>query len=156
MATGITVRVRTEPDGLSGRVRVGRTVAVPDGMPAWVAVVVPIALLAPLGLAMAAGVAQQAGLAGPQHLLSAVDAGPGAALVGAAVWLGPALAVAVSALALFHVRFSRDDALAADLTIRLGAIRILVFASAVLLAGAFYGHLAADAFACANGLASAC
>jgi hypothetical protein len=157
MATNLTVSVRTESDGLSGRLRVGRSAAATAGMPSWLAVGVPLALLAPLALAIAAAAAQGLGVAGPQHLLSAADAGGlGAAFVRAAVWLGPAAAVAVSALAILRVRVSRDDALAAEVTVRLGVIRILVFAAAVVLAAVFYGHIAADALGCANGLRSAC
>ena len=116
-----------------------------------------LALLAPLVLAIGAAGAQRIGLAGPARVLSATDAGGvGAAILRAWVWAGPALAVVVSATALVRLTLSRVAAFAAEVTIRLGALGTLVFAVAVLLAAAFYGHLVADAVACSNGIRSAC
>jgi len=157
VAVAITLNLRAEPDGVSGRVRLGRSSPRLSRFGSWGAAAVSVGLLGPLMLAIAAGPAQRVGMSWPQHVLSTVDAGGlRAALLRVWVWAGPALAVAVSAAAMLRVTFSGGHGPAAELTIRLGVIGILAFALALVLAAAFYGHLVADAIACTNGVRSAC
>ena len=120
---------------------------------------VSLALVAPLIVAIAAGILQRSfGVNGLQNVLNALERGrvPAAAL---RIWvlLGPALALALNALWMARLRVARPPGgMAADLTLRLGVLSVLVLALVLFLAAAFYGHLVADAIACSNSMRSAC
>ena len=95
---------------------------------------------------------------GPQNVVAALEgSGVGTVALRVLVLLGPALAVGLNIVWMTRLHVARSAGrISADATFRLGVGRVLVLALVLFLAAAFYGHLVADAIACANGVGSAC
>ena len=97
-------------------------------------------------------------LDGPERILTSAErGGVRTAVLHTWVLIGPALAVALNAIWMTRLHVARSSGeVAADLSFRIGMARGLVFLLTLFVAAAFYGHLAADAIACSNGVPSAC
>lgn len=155
----LRVRVRGGRHGLAARLRLAPSPADRAIIPAWIQVGASILLLAPLLVAIVAvGLHRIVAVDGPQRFLTSAGAGGiRTAVLHTWVLIGPALAVALNAVWMTRLRVARSSGeVAADVTFRIGVVRGLVVVVTVLLAAAFYGHLAADAIACSNGVLSAC
>ncbi len=120
-------------------------------------VAVSVLLVAPLAIALVAGASHEAtGLTLlPAGLPNTVVSSLALAL---SAFLGPPLAVLMNLVAMSHVSLSRSrhERISGEIAMTFGVLQGIVVVLAVLLAVAFYGHLLADAFACANGVRSAC
>ena len=128
-------------------------------VPAGIQVGASLLLLAPLLVAVVAvGLHHSFALDGPQRILASAErGGVRTAVLHTWVLIGPALAVALNALWMTRLHVARSSGeVAADVTFRIGVVRGLLLVVTVFLALAFYGHLAADAIACAHGVLSAC
>lgn len=145
--------------GLAARLRLAPTPAEGPTAPAWIQVVASLLLLAPLLVAVVAvGLQHIFALDGPERILTAAESGGvRTAVLHAWVLIGPALAVALNTMWMTRLHVARSSGeVAADVTFRIGVVRGLVLLLTLFVAAAFYGHLAADAVACSNGILSAC
>lgn len=145
--------------GLAARLRLAPAPAEGPTAPAWIQVVASLLLLAPLLVAVVAvGLQHIFALDGPERILTAAESGGvRTAVLHAWVLIGPALAVALNTMWMTRLHVARSSGeVAADVTFRIGVVRGLVLLLTLFVAAAFYGHLAADAVACSNGVLSAC
>ena len=155
----LRVRVRGGRHGLAARLRLAPSPAGATTVPAWIQVGVSLLLLAPLLIAVVGvGLQHIFALEGPERILTAAErGGVRTAVLHAWVLIGPALAVALNAVWMTRLRVARSSGeVSADVTLRMGVARGLVLLLTLFVAAAFYGHLAADAVACSNGVLSAC
>jgi hypothetical protein len=92
------------------------------------------------------------------HVVGPAGAGIDPAIVRAWAFAGPVLALGLNLWWSGRARSRREDdrAVARTLSLTLDPVSVALIALAGFLVVAFYGHLAADAWACANGLSSAC
>lgn len=153
------IRVRGGRHGLAARLRLAPSPADGPIVPAWIQVGASLFLLAPLLVAVVAvGLHHIFALDGPQRILTSAErGGVRTAVLHTWMLIGPALAVALNAVWMTRLHVARSSGeVAADVTFRIGVARGLVLLLTLFVAAAFYGHLAADAVACSNGILSAC
>lgn len=73
------------------------------------------------------------------------------------LFLGTPLALLLNFLVILHLSINRQpDGLSTSLTVEPTLVHLLVLGFALLVAAAFFGHLAADSLACFRGVKSAC
>jgi hypothetical protein len=116
-------------------------------------IVVTLTLLAPLLWAMGLSVLQAT------HILSpSGSAGAAPGLIRAWAFAGPVVALGLNLWWSGHtlVRREGEHTVARTFSLSLDPVSVVLIALAGFLVVAFYGHLAADAWACSNGLRSAC
>jgi hypothetical protein len=154
----LRLRVRAGRGSLAAGLRLARAQADGPTVPATTQVGVSLLLVGPLILALAATGLHAFGVTGPQDILRAVEGGGfGTVALHGLVWLGPALAVVLNIVWMTRLQVARPAGrISADITLRLGVVRILVLILVLVMAAAFYGHLVADAIACSRGVGSAC
>ena len=153
------IRVRGGRRGLAARLRLAPSPADRAIVPAGIQVGASLLLLAPFLVAVVAvGLHRIFALDGPQRILTSAErGGVRTAVLHAWVLVGPALAVALNAMWLTRLHVARSSGeVAADVTFRISVARGLALLLTLFVAAAFYGHLAADAVACSNGVLSAC
>jgi len=114
-----------------------------------------LVLIAPFVGAVVAGVLRTAGYAQPYEWLAAEPAAVVAATV--SLFIGIPVAIAMNLWRVTRVGLRRDTgALDGLLAVEFAPLHLLVLAAAIAVGALFVGHLAADSFACLNGVRSAC
>jgi hypothetical protein len=114
-----------------------------------------LVLIAPFTVALIAGVLRTAGFAQPYDWL----AGAPAAIVAATVslFIGIPVAIAMNLWRVTQVGLRRQaGALDGLIAIEFAPLHLIVLATALAVGALFVGHLAADSYACLNGVRSAC
>jgi hypothetical protein len=153
------IRVRGGRHGLAARLRLAPSPADGAIVPAGIQIGASLLLLAPFLVAVAAlGLHHIFALDGPQRMLTSAERGGArTAVLHTWVLIGPALAVALNAMWMTRLHVARSSGeVAANITFRIGVARGLALILTLFVAAAFYGHLAADAIACSNGVLLAC
>jgi hypothetical protein len=113
-------------------------------------------LVAPALVTLLAGVLRaQFGL---PSLFDAISQNPSLSLiVAASLFFGAPVAVILSVLPIIHWKLSRAEGkIATSLVLRPTLAHLVVGGIALLVVAVFFGHLAADEFACWRGVTSAC
>lgn len=156
----ISIRARAErtPPRLTLTITFGE---LPDGWPTgrrhartW-AGLAGLVLIAPFVVALAAGVLRTAGYAQPYEWL----AGEPIAILAVtlSLFIGIPVAIAMNLWRVTRVGLRREStALDGLLAVEFAPLHLIVLVAAVAVGALFVGHLAADSYACLNGVRSAC
>ena len=93
----------------------------------------------------------------PAPLQSLLRTTAGTAVAALSAFAGPLLVLVLNLARMARLRVDRGGGgVSAELVVSFTPLQASLVAIAALLAAVFYGHLAADAVACSNGLRSAC
>ncbi len=113
---------------------------------------VTLVLCAPLLLALGAGVLESV------HILAPATSGGIAPVIRAWALVGPAVALGLNVWWSAHLRSrgTSDGSAWHELSLALDPVTVALILVSGFLVAAFYGHLLADAWACSNGVRSAC
>jgi hypothetical protein len=114
-----------------------------------------LVLVAPFALLVGAGFLHAIGLGAPYSWISFSPAAILAASVSLFIGLPVAFAINIWPITWLGMRRQADE-LEGVLALEVAPLQLVVVVVALLLGGLFAGHLAADSYACLNGVHSAC
>jgi len=117
--------------------------------------IVGLVLIVPFIALLATSVLHNAGVNGPYSWLSS---SPPAILAGTiSLFIGIPVAIAMNLWRITRVGWRRrEGSMDGLIALEVAPLHLLVVLAALIVGGAFVAHLAADSFACLNGVRSAC
>lgn len=111
--------------------------------------------IAPFAVLLAATVLRAAGIGGPYAWISSSEVAIVAATI--SLFVGIPVAIAVNVWRIGRIGLKKNDgALEGLVALEFAPLHLFVVATALAIGGLFVGHLAADSYACLNGVHSAC
>lgn len=153
MSWGLSLRIQSVSGSHDLAVHLGRDEGATAKVSGPVRAAATLLLCGPLLWALGDGVMRALHMLAPATVSSVVPP-----LIRAWAFLGPVLALAVNLWWSGHMGLKREGkrAVSREFSLTLDAVSLLLIVSTVFLVIAFYGHLLADAWACSNGVRSAC
>jgi hypothetical protein len=117
--------------------------------------IVGLVLIAPFVALLAASVLHNSGVNAPYAWLSASSL---AILAGSlSLFVGIPVAIAMNLWRITHLGWRRrPGSVNGMVALEVAPLHLIVVAAALIVGGAFVAHLAADSYACLNGVSSAC
>jgi len=117
--------------------------------------IVGLICITPFVLLLAATLLRSVGLGAPYAWFSASPIAILAATV--SLFIGIQVAIAINLWRITHVGFQRrSGAVEGLVALEFAPLHLIVVLAAVVVGGLFFGHLAADSYACLHGVRSAC
>lgn len=153
MRWGLSLGIQSNSDGRDLTVRLTREDEAGAGVSAPLRLTATLLLCAPLIWTLGQGVLQAV------HVLTPSTAtGVDPLIVRVWAFIGPVVALALNLWWSGHAQLTRsgERTIAGRLSFSLDPVSVSLILLAGFLVAAFYGHLLADAWACSNGIRSAC
>jgi ACR3 family arsenite efflux pump ArsB len=152
MQWALSFRIQSDSGGRDLTVHLARGDEAAARVSVRVRIAATLLLCAPLLWTLGQSILRAAGVLAP------AGAGIDPFIVRAWAFIGPVIALALNLWWSAHVRMTRSGgrAVSRELSFTLGPASVALILLTAFLVAAFYGHLIADAWACSNGVRSAC